>query len=73
YDNGNWLPSEGTYTVTAKHLNSNGTQISQETLSINIIEPLSHRKRKVFLSTGIPNQAVQIKMKNHEYIFGSQT
>ena len=73
YDNGNWLPSEGTYTVTAKHLDSNGTQISQETLSINIIEPLSHRKRKVFLSTGIPNQAVQIKMKNHEYIFGSQT
>ena len=73
FDNGNWLPSEGTYTVTAKHLNSNGTQINQETLSINIIEPLSHRKRKVFLSTGIPNQAVQIKMKNHEYIFGSQT
>ena len=50
YDNGNWLPSEGAYTVTAKHLNSNGTQINQETLSINIIEPLSHRKRKVFLS-----------------------
>ena len=73
FPNGSWLPAEGSYSLMAKYLDANGMQIGQEVLSVNITEPLSHRKRKVFISTGVPNQSLQIKMKNHEYIFGSQT
>jgi len=73
YDNGSWLPSEGSYNIVAKHMNANGSQIGQELLNVTISEPLSHRKRRVFISSGVPNQTVRIKMKKHKYIFGSQT
>ena len=73
YSNSSWLPAEGSYSIVAKYFNANGIQIGQEILTVIINEPLSHRKRKVFIATGVPNQSVQLKMKNHEYIFGSQT
>ena len=68
-----WLPSEGVYIVKAKHVDSNGVVINEDLLTINIIEPLDHRKRKVLISTGVPNQTIRFKMKNHEFSFGSQT
>ena len=40
---------------------------------INFTDGLSHRMRKVYISTGTPNKEIQIAMKKHAFIFGSQT
>ena len=73
YNNGSWLPAVGSHIVRAVWLNSSGISVGEDQLNVIINEPLSHRKRKVFISTGNPNQAVRFKMKNHQYAFGSQT
>ena len=48
FPNGSWLPAEGSYSLMAKYLDANGMQIGQEVLSVNITEPLSHRKKSIY-------------------------
>jgi len=74
YRNGEaWLPIAGTHLIEVKIFNSTGGLISTESHSIIFSEDLSHRMRKVYISTGIPNQEVSVLMKKHAYTFGSQT
>ena len=74
YNNGEaWLPIPGIYTVTAKAYSSTNALIENETVVIDFSDDLSHRMRKVYISTGIANKEIQIKMKKHAFIFGSQT
>ena len=68
-----WVPVEGTHTITASAYNSSNNLLAIESVNIIISDDLSHRKRKVYISTGTPNTEVQVKMKKHAYIFGSQT
>ena len=74
YQNGeSWLPIAGTYTIEARAYNSAGVLIFNDSHDITFSESLSHRMRKVYITTGNPNQEVEVAMKKHAYIFGSQT
>ena len=74
YRNGEaWLPFAGTYLIEVKLFNNTGGLISSKSHSISFSEDLTHRMRKVYISTGIPNQEVSVSMKKHAYAFGSQT
>ena len=74
YRNGEaWLPFAGTYLIEVKLFNSTGGLISTKSHSVLFSEDLTHRMRKVFISTGNPNQEVTVSMKKHAYTFGSQT
>ena len=68
-----WLPIAGTYTIEARAYNSAGVLISNDSHDITFSEDLSHRMRKVYITTGNSNQEVEVVMKKHAYIFGSQT
>ena len=68
-----WLPAPGTYALEVKGYDSSNALILSDSMSIIFSDSLSHRMRKVFLSTGNPNQEIQISMKRHAFIFGSQT
>ena len=74
YTNGEaWLPIPGSFTVMAKAYSNTNALIDSESVVINFTDDLSHRMRKVYISTGIPNKEIQIAMKKHAFIFGSQT
>ena len=57
----------------AKAYSNTNALIDSESVVINFTDDLSHRMRKVYISTGTPNKEVQIAMKKHAFIFGSQT
>jgi GH35 family endo-1,4-beta-xylanase len=74
YSNGEaWLPIAGTHLIEVKAFNNTGGLVSNDSHSIIFSEDLSHRMRKVYISTGVPNQEVSVSMKKHAYTFGSQT
>ena len=74
YQNGeSWLPVAGTYTIEARAYNTAGVLIFNDSHNITFSEDLIHRMRKVYITTGSPNQEVEVAMKKHAYIFGSQT
>ena len=74
YRNGEaWLPIAGTHLIEVKLFNSAGGLVSTESRSIIFSEELTHRMRKVYISTGISNKEVSVSMKKHAYTFGSQT
>ena len=74
YSNGEaWLPVPGSYTITAKAYSSSNSLIENESVVIDFTDDLSHRMRKVYISTGTPNKEVRISMKKHAFVFGSQT
>ena len=68
-----WLPAPGTYALEVKGYGNSNNLVLTDNISINFSDTLSHRMRKVFLSTGNANQEIQISMKRHAFIFGSQT
>ena len=74
YGNGEaWLPSPGSFTISIKAYSSANSLIENESVRINFSDDLSHRMRKVFITTGIPNKEIRVSMKKHAFIFGSQT
>lgn len=74
YSNGEaWLPIPGSFTISAKAYSSTNALIETDTVVINFTDVLSHRMRKVYISTGTPNKEVRVSMKKHAFIFGSQT
>ena len=68
-----WLPAPGAYALEVKGYDSSNTLVLSDSLTLNITDTLSHRMRKVFLSTGSSNQEIRVSMKRHAFIFGSQT
>ena len=74
YSNGEaWLPIPGSFTISAKAYSSTNSLIENESVVIDFTDDLSHRMRKVYISTGTPNKEVRISMKKHAFVFGSQT
>jgi GH35 family endo-1,4-beta-xylanase len=74
YQNGEaWLPNPGSYTLSAKAYSAASALLESDSEVLVISDALSHRMRKVFISTGVPFKNVSLRMKKHQYIFGSQT
>ena len=70
-EDGKWLPSKGSYTLTATERNSSGQLLTVQTQTFDIIDKLDHRLRKIKLNTGGSNDLIRIEMKKHSFPFGS--